>query len=84
MKLMFPRSTQFPWKAGKNKAHSGTRIWIWDAFLAFLCGVDWDAPNREALNLAAQKSLKEVAESELGNFYVEFEEKDDDWILIKP
>lgn len=49
-----------------------------------MCGVERGARNREALNLAAQKSLKEVVGSGFGNPYAEFEEKDDDWILIKP
>lgn len=90
IKLTFTRATQFLRKAGKNRpqfqteARTGTKLWIWEAFLAFLCGIEWGARNREALNLAAQKSLKEVVGSEFGNPYAGFEEKDDDWILIKP
>lgn len=90
MKLTFTRATQFLGKAGKNRPHlqtearAATKLWIWEAFLALLCEVEWGARNREALNLAAQKSLKEVVGSGFGNPYAEFEEKDDDWILIKP
>lgn len=84
IKLTFTRAPQFLRKAGKNRsqlqteARTGTKLWVWEAFLAFLCGTEWGARNREALNLAAQKSLKVVVGSEFGNPYAGFEEKDDD------
>ena len=75
IKLTFTRTTQLK---------SGSKLWIWDAFLAFVCGVEWAPQNRNARDVAAQKSLKEVVNARVGNLYVEFERKEDDWILIKP
>ena len=75
IKLTFTRTTQLK---------SGTKTWIWDAFMAFVCGVGWTAQNRNALDVAAQRSLKEVVNSTFGNSYAEFEAKEDEWILIKP
>ena len=63
---------------------TGTKDWIWNAFLAFLCGSEWSAPTREALKSAKQMSLEHVVTSKSGNPFVEFEKMDDDWILIKP
>ena len=63
---------------------TGTKNWIWNAFLAFLCGSEWSAPTREALKSAKQMSLEHVVTSKSGNPFVEFEKMDDDWILIKP
>ena len=63
---------------------AGTNHWIWNAFLAFLCGIEWSAPSREALDFAMQMSLKHVVTSKSGSPFAEFEKMDDDWILIKP
>ena len=75
IKLTFTRTSQLK---------SGTKLWIWDTFMAFVCGVGWTAQNRFALDVAAQRSLKEVVNSTFGNSYAEFEAKEDEWILIKP
>ena len=63
---------------------AGTKYWVWNAFLAFLCGFEWSSPTPEATQLAAQMSLKDVVTSKLGNPFAEFEKMNDDWFLIKP
>ena len=63
---------------------AGTDCWIWNAFLAFLCGIEWSVPTPEALDFALQMSLKNVVTSKSGSPFAEFEKMDDDWILIKP
>ena len=75
VKLTFTRTTQLK---------SGTKLWIWDAFMAFVCGAEWPTQTRNTLHIAAQKSLKEVVNAKFGNVYAEFETKEDEWILIKP
>ena len=63
---------------------AGTLHWIWNAFLAFLCGTEWSAPTRQALDSAFQMSLEQVVRSPSGNPFAEFERTNDGWILIKP
>lgn len=75
IKLTFTRTTQLK---------SGTKSWVWDAFMAFVCGAEWATQNRNALDIAAQKSLKEVVSAGFGNYYADFEMKEDGWVLIKP
>lgn len=63
---------------------AGTLHWIWNAFLAFLCGTEWSAPTHQALDSAFQMSLEQVVASPSGNHFADFERMNDGWILIKP
>ena len=88
IRLTFSRSRQL-FELGKappqcQERIAGTMYWIWDAFLAFLCGNEWSAPTWKDLDFAVQLSLQQVVASPSGNPFAEFEEMDDDWILIKP
>ena len=88
IRLTFSRSIE-PAETRKHtpqpqKRIAGTKYWIWNAFLAFLCGFEWSAPTQEALIFAKQMSLEHVVTSKSGNPFAEFEKMDDDWILIKP
>ena len=88
IRLTFSRSRQLfePGKAAPQYQEqiAGTMHWIWNAFLAFLCGTEWSAPTQKALDFAMQMSLEQVVTSPSGNPFAEFEKMDDDWILIKP
>ena len=90
IKLTFTRTTQIKRKPDKRNpptrldTNAGSKLWIWNAFMAFVCGVEFSTHNRNALDVAAQKSLEEVANAKFGNLYAEFETKEDEWILIKP
>ena len=75
IKLTFIRRTQLSPRG---------KVWIWDAVVAFVCGAEWAAQDRHALDVVAQKSLKEVANARSGSPFAEFEVKEDDWVLIKP
>lgn len=89
IKLTCQRSTQTMRIPGKHKPKhhmepvTGTKLWVWDTFLAFLCGVEWKAPNRKAVGTAAQQSLDEIISSPFGNKYADFEMEDDGWVLVK-
>ena len=65
IKLTFIRTTQLSPRG---------KVWIWDAFVAFVCGAEW-AAERNAHDFVAQKSLKEVANARLGSAFAEFEMK---------
>ena len=85
IKLSFTRTTRVERKAGKNKPQqqtesvTGPKVWIWHAFLAFLCGVEWEARNKDAVVVAAQKSLEDIVGLKFGNSYAEFEKREDNW-----
>ena len=90
IKLTFTRTTQTKRKPDKRNpqtttdTNAGSKLWIWNAFMAFVCGSEWVAPNRNTLDNAAQRPVEEVVNSKFGNLYAEFETKEDEWILIKP
>ena len=90
IKLTFTRTTSTKRKPGKDNpqnalaTNAGSKLWIWNAFMAFVCGVEFSTHNRNALDVAAQKSLKEVVNARFDNLYAEFETKEDEWVLIKP
>ena len=46
--LSFTRSTALFRKAGSQKDQrepiTGPKVWVWSAFLAFLCGLEWATP----------------------------------------
>ena len=69
IKLTFTRTTQLK---------SGTKLWIWNAFMAFVCGVGWSAQNQFVFDVASQKSLKEVVNVIFGSSYADFEAKEDE------
>ena len=75
IKLTFIRATQ---------VRPRTRLWFWDAFVAFVCGAEWATQDRHDLDVVSQKSLKEVANARFGSPFAEFETKEGDWISIKP
>ena len=75
-------------KPGPKKAQihkepvTGPKVWVWSAFLAFLCGLEWAAPSLNKFNNAAHMSLTQIVDSKIPNPYADFEKKDDDWVLI--
>ncbi len=85
--LSFTRSTALFRKAGAKKDQSkpepitGPKVWVWSTFLAFLCGLEWEAPTLDTFQNAAKMSLSQIVDS--NNPYADFEKKDDDWVLIK-
>ena len=88
--LSFTRATQTERTTGAKKGRRGmesvttkAKVWIWNAFLAFLCGMEWSAQNHDQLDNAARRSLAQIVDSNFPNPYAEFEKKDDDWILVK-
>lgn len=76
IKLSFRRPIQ-------EKPPLGRKSWRWDAFLAFLCGVEWSTPTTSTGRSYAFRRLAEIVNSKLPNPYAEFEEKDDGWVWIK-
>ena len=66
------------------KRITGVKNWVWNAFLAFLCGMEWRPSKREALDFAGQIYLMDVVNSNIDNPFANFEEVHREWILIKP
>ena len=88
IRLTFSRSRQVvrPQKdAPKDiKRIAGTMHWIWDAFLAFLCGYEWSAPSQSALDSAVQALLHHAVASQSKNPFAELKRIADNWVLVKP
>ena len=78
IKLSFPL---FPRAIRETRSLETT--WIWDAFLAFLCGVEWSTPTTSTCRSHADRRLAEIVDSKSPNPYAELEEKDDGWVWIK-
>ena len=87
IKLTLTRTTQTRRKPGKGRPQhqlelvSGPKVWVWNVFLAFLCGKEWSVPSHSKYENAAKMSLARVVE--FPNLYADFEEKDDGWFMIK-
>lgn len=89
IRLIFARSRQIERTPGpkdpqdKKKAVTGPKVWVWPAFLAFLCGKEWSSKTHTDFIVAAQQSLAQTLNSESTLDIADFEKKTDDWVLIK-
>ena len=59
------------------------KLWVWDAFLAFLCGREWSTPTFDTFRSHAYRPLAEIVNSKSLNPYAEFEKEKNGWVLIK-
>ncbi len=86
--LTFNRTTRTERKPGRNRPQHtkeivvGPKVWVWSAFLAFLCGLEWEARNKDTVVSAAKTGLKDIVESTFANPYAQFQKRDGDWVLI--
>ena len=89
VKLSFTRVTHAERKHGKNlgkegpKAFAGGKVWVWQAFMAFLTGSSWTSATQTQFKNAALVSLAHIVDS--GSSYADFEKMGETgWVLVKP
>ena len=87
--LSFTRTRQTVRKSGKNQVEgtpdpvTGSKVWMWHAFLKFLDGSDWRSDSVLAFANFASMSLAELVEKNYRSGHVSLQSREDGWVSVK-